>query len=69
MARHYLRFLLVLVSLGWPATSLAADGYNHDRFVTQPVDAVRASIHGQTSATRIETLGVTARSNGQRPPA
>ena len=43
MARHYLRYLLVLVGLVWPATALAAssDDYNHDRFVTQPVDAVR----------------------------
>ena len=43
MARHYLRYLLVLVGLVWPATALAAsaDDYDHDRFVTQPVDAVR----------------------------
>ena len=44
MARHYLRYLLVLVGLFWPATALAAtaDDYDHDRFITQPVDAVRA---------------------------
>ena len=45
MARHYLRYLLVLVGLVWPATALAASAddydHDHDRFVTQPVDAVR----------------------------
>ena len=43
MARHYLRSLLVLVGVVWPATALAAsaDDYDHDRFITQPVDAVR----------------------------
>ena len=52
MSRRFLSFILLVASLGWPASSApaaiptaipaaTADVHDHDRFVTQPVDALR----------------------------